>query len=156
MSVYSTVRDSIKAQVAGISGIGQVHDYERYSADWSSYFTLFGGTNQILGWWITWDGIPESGVDGERMGSVAETYRYTVHGIMGLKDSTASEETFDDLIEAVVAKLRNQRDYGSANVIDYSTRVSVPVIETRQYGSVLAHYTEIRVEVTVVTDITWG
>ena len=156
MSVYSTIRDAIKTQVSAVSGIGQVHAYERYSADWSSYFNLFGGTNQILGWWVTWDGIPESGIDGERMGPVSETYRYTVHGMMGLKDSTATEQSFDELIETVVKELRDQRDYGSTNVIDYSTRVTVPVIETRQYGSVFAHYTEIRVEVTVASDIVWG
>ncbi len=159
MGVYSDLRDAVKARVESVSNVGTVHDRQRYNSNWDKYLEQFAGTftnvKQIRGWWVTWDGVPE--VDGEAaaMGVAAETYAYTIRGIQGMDDGAGTEKTFCDLVENVKNAIRDRKDVGIAAVVDYSVRVTIPVLQLRQFGSVLCHYAEIKVEADVRSEVTY-
>lgn len=158
MSSYSSIRDAIVARVNTIANIGKVYGYTRQVADWSAYLNLFtstiGGVKQVRGWEVSWDGVPETDADMGRFGGSIETYSFTIRGKQGLDDSAATEQTFDDLIEAIRSDLRSQSNLGVLAVHVGSIQVTVPVIDNRQFGSVLCHFCEINVRMHVDSDLT--
>jgi len=56
------IRTQIKTILEGVSGIGIVHEYERWAADWKGFLDLFKDANGwINGWSITRRAIPARG-----------------------------------------------------------------------------------------------
>ena len=50
----SAIRDEIETILGGVSGMGTVHDYERWANNWSDFLTLYQDDNdRINGWSIT-------------------------------------------------------------------------------------------------------
>ncbi len=160
MSTYSDLRDALVARINTVANIGLVHNRERYSSNWTDYLAQFASTissqKQVRGWWVTWDGIPAAWEDGSAFGRIAEQYVFTVRGVQGMDDSANTEGTFGDLIEAVKAAIRNQASLSVAGVESYSIIVTVPTLELRQFGSVLCHYAELRVVLTVIQAISYA
>lgn len=160
MSVNGTIRDAIAGRIAALSTtIGQVYTRERYAAKWDDYLTDFlttvGSVDQIRAWWVTWAGIPDTSIDGQRFGSAADTFRFVVRGVLGLQDQNATERTFHDLVETVTSQIRNVLTFGVASVMPFSVQAIVPTLELRQFGDVLCHYCEIIVDCTVIQDLNY-
>lgn len=160
MGVYADIRDAIEARIVTVSDYGVVHDYERYNANWSEYFGHFkstiDSTAQIRGWVVTWNGIPDAQPDGQNFGNIAEVYRFTVRGLQGLADSSATEKTFYSLVEQVKDAIRSRKDFGLSSVIDYTIVVTIPVLDIRMFGSVLCNYCELQVQCIVEQVVTFG
>ena len=160
MSSYSDIRDAIVTRIQTVANVGTVHNRLRWSSNVSDYLDTFtssiGGQVQTRAWMVTWEGIPEAWADPSAFGRIGERYVFTVMGIESFKDSAATEGTLYDLVELVKEALRNRKDFGLANVVDYSVRVTVPTLEVRQFGSVLCHVAELKVEVDVVQAVTFA
>lgn len=135
----ATIRAQIKTILSGVTGIGVVHDYERWSKDWTTFLTLFkhvaGG--RINGWIITRSAVEELE---ETTSHEPSIHQYKIKGIYALKDSAASEKAFNTLIEAIRAAFRT--NYQLNDTASHTTPLKVPVIENRVFGSVLCHYCE--------------
>lgn len=158
MTTYATIRDALVTQITAVSNAGNVYAYERLVADWSNFQALFtatiGGQKQVRGWWVTRERI-EAVPDA--MGTTARTYVFVVRGVLGVHDSTATEETFQDLVDAVMAAIDAHRDDGDSAVRDYSVGPTLArVIEARQFGSVLCHYAELEVRVEVIAAVSYS
>lgn len=103
----AAIRTAIYNAINGVSNVGQVYDYERYSNDYTAtlslYKTTLGGTDQIRGWMVGYRGITEA--QGGRFtapgGRITRTHRFQVLGVMGLQDSEATEKTFAAVAEDV-------------------------------------------------------
>lgn len=128
-----TSRAVIKTALEGVSQAGIVHDYERWSADWTTFLSHFKWRGEIRGWTITCQavGLEESVLDG----ATTERFEYAIRGYFGLKDSDITEKT-------ALAKVIEVRDALVAADLIYELP-QVSVFEAREFGTVLCHYAEI-------------
>ncbi|MHB9075787.1 MAG: hypothetical protein ACYC6G_19980, partial [Desulfobaccales bacterium] len=62
---YAAIRDYLKDQLTTIPGIGVVHTYDRWAANWEDLLKLYAANGRIQGWHITrkgtketWDSLP--------------------------------------------------------------------------------------------------
>lgn len=138
------IRAELKAIIAGVIGIGPVHDYERWSADWNSYLSFFKlpGQENINGWTITRVSTSE---EAHAQNQDWRRHKFLLKGYYSQKDSAGSEKVFQDLIEAVCHRLRiNPQLDGAAAQSDPP---QVETVETRFFGDILCHYAEISIVV---------
>jgi hypothetical protein len=102
MPALADIREAIRVRVAGVANIGRVNDYQRYTEKPSElkalYVASISGSDQLRGWNITRVAKAERYVDLNRW-VIDNTWN--IRGFMALKDSAASEKTFDSLVEAV-------------------------------------------------------
>ena len=147
----SAIRTQIKTTLEGVSGIGTVHEYERWANDWKGFLELFKtSANVINGWMITRRKTPERWRTAEEYERVFE---FAILGVYGLKDDDATEKTFQDLIEAICAAFRQDPDLGGACETTHPefgslagrSGVQVEVVENRVLGSVLCHFCVLRI-----------
>ena len=136
----SSVRDAIKETLKGVSGIGVVHDYERWTVDWGRYLSLFKpkGQDVINGWTVSRASSSEVASTSRQY---FRTHRFIIKGYYSQRDSAGSEKVFQDLIERVCDALRANR-----NLNQTADRVEPPqvdLVETRSLGEVLCHYCQI-------------
>lgn len=100
MPTLAQVRAAIKTTLEGVSGIGQVHDYERFAKRTADFLALYRSTthNQVRGWNFRRVSTQERSPD---VGRFIVTARWQIRGYMTLDDSATSEKTFDNLVEDV-------------------------------------------------------
>ncbi len=139
----STIRAAIKATLSGVTNIGKVHDYERWAVDWSKFLGFFrtgiSGVDQIRGWEI---GRKAPITEDE---TSVKKHTYSIKGYMGVEDAAQTEKTFNTLIEAVAAAFRSDKTLsGTALGHDF---IQVEALDTRSFGGVLCHYTELSLAV---------
>jgi len=164
-SRYREIGDAILAEISSVAGAGRVHSYQRWSADLGKYLDLFrwaagGGLAQIRGWVLTRE---RAGEEAASVGSNAaggftpaglsrRTHTFLLFGIMSAEDAAGSEVAFQDLIEEICDRFRNDRtlrllDESGAPRVRSLERLQPPqvdLIELRTFGNVLCHYAEIR------------
>lgn len=129
------IRTAIKAVLNTVADIGQVHDYERWTADEAAYNAAFVSSGQVRTWLVR-----RKGPVTEDIGGVA-THAYIIDGFMAVDDSAATEKTFNALVEAVRAAFRQDATLSGACVgADFLT---VNAIDVRMLGSVMCHHAEL-------------
>ncbi len=167
VSSYRQIGEAIAAEVAAIPEAGRVHAYQRWAADLGRYLDLFrweapDGQDQIRGWVLTRErareelGSIRSQLPGGFLpaGLNRRVHTFLLFGIMGVEDGAGSELTFQDLIEAVCDRFRDEgalrlRGAGGAPKVPSLERLAPPqvdAIELRTFGSVLCHTAEIRIQ----------
>ena len=147
----TTHRAALKTILNSVSGIGQVHDYERWSSEWNVFLEKFattsGGGKIVKGWTIACNGItldtpPYDDEPSERF--FLATYTYTIRGYYGLDDANASEKTALALALSVVkALVAGSDDIGGLFV----PLPQLSAFEYRILSGVLVHYSEIEQQV---------
>lgn len=153
---YTTLLAQIKSAVEGVTGIGVVRDYLRWWSDKKDFLDLFrttiGGQAQIRGWTITRDGIPfnERYAQG---GKHRVTHMFVIRGVLGLQDGTATEKTFQALVDSVVDALDDAVTLGGN--VRSAGPATAAAITHRGFGEVLCHYCEIQFPVTEHVDRTY-
>ena len=166
-SRYREIGDAILAEVSKAAGAGRVHAYQRWSADLGGYLDLFrweagGGVVQIRGWTLTRERAREEAASiGSRAGGGftpgglnRRTHTFLLFGIMGAEDAAGSELAFQDAIEEICGRFRDERalrllDESGAPRVRSLERLRPPqvdLIELRTFGGALCHYAEIRIE----------
>jgi hypothetical protein len=157
MSTLADIREQIKAILAGVSGTGVIHDYERLSTDWNKFLEFYKETSEdpavarINGCSFArqmWQ---------ERQATIGETevaHVFVFRRIMGVEDARATGILFDDNLEAMRAAFRDPEvktlngtcrtidpDWGP---MDGAVGLQGDVIEPRMFGGVLCHFAELR------------
>lgn len=153
MSTVAQIRAKIKDKLAAITGIGKVHDYERYSNINSDFLTLYktevsASVFRILGWNFYRDATAESDLNN---GEVRRLYSWRITGYMGLEDADATGKTFDDLVETVATAFRADRTLGGT-VLDIKdmeqpfgeSGIQIEAIEPVMFAGVLCHRARLR------------
>lgn len=161
MATNQDIISAVKDVVAGVSNIGTTHAYERWNANWSDYLDQFkatiSGTVQVRGWVVTLDGGNPVLGEPYSFGNTLRTYNVQIFGILGLKDSSNTEQTFLNLAEAVMDALDAKKNLSVSGVVDYSVGpCTMRSYQIRQFGSVLCHYCEIILPVQVEKAITYS
>lgn len=166
-SRYREIGDAILAEVSKTAGAGRVHAYQRWSADLGKYLDLFrweadDGVGRIRGWALTRERAREEAASiGSRdpggfvpAGVSRRIHTFLLFGIMGAEDAAGSELTFQDVIEEICDRFRDNRvlrllDGSGAPRVRSLERLRPPqvdLIELRAFGGALCHYAEIRLE----------
>lgn len=138
---YTTILAKIKSEIEEITDIGVVHDYRRYSRDWTKFITLFRpeGEDYIRGWDISRVVSPEEVININA--SNERGYDFEIRGFAQLDDANASEKTFQGLLESICDKFRFNIQLD--NTVLISTPIQVTVVDIRPFGAVLCHYAEL-------------
>lgn len=140
------IRTEIAGLLGSVTNIGKVYDYERWAADWAVFINLFktriNNVDQIRGWEIGRKAAP---AEYDSNNEETTRHQFFIKGYLGVKDSDATEKTFNTLIEAIRTKFRfNFKMNGTCELVG---PVSVDLIDTRTFGSVLCHYCELSLPV---------
>lgn len=150
---HRAIRTAIKAVLGTIPNIGVIHDYERQTADPTTFLSWFRSSDTatpdehyLQGWTISEEAIDDELMDvGGTTGNNLVTHRMVIKGYRSLDDSGASELTFLDLIESVQAKLRADV-IGTALdgvVLGTSGPMQVRRLAYWVLGDILCHYAEL-------------
>jgi len=149
---YSAILADIKTKLESVTDIGVIHDYERWIVDPSKFIALFaftpaGGVKQIRGWEITRISASE-----HLKGAFFRHHKFKLNGYLGLKDADATGKTFQVLIEEICAKFRGAVTTQAWDYRDGDNPGNAPAqvmaIDTRMYGELLCHCTEIHISIT--------
>jgi hypothetical protein len=149
MTTLTDLNAALVSQIDAVSGVENVYGYTRYIADWSGYLGLFrrdGG--DINGWWVTLAN-PSITTAADVFGANLWTYHWLITGIMGVQDSANSEAVILAQAEAILATLHDETTLGVVGVTVGDLFPQLRVVEHRQFGSTLAHYCEITLDVPV-------
>jgi hypothetical protein len=141
----ANILEKITLLLQGVSGIGEVHDYERWSNDWSQFLSLFKDAEGKINGWMISRKSTEAEFDTTTL-TVMRRHLFLIRGVYGLRDSDASETTFQALVEGI----QNALDGASVTLTGVALNhgaANVRTIEARVFGTVLCHYTEIAYEV---------
>lgn len=141
----STVLAKVKTILEGVADIGQVHDFVRWAKDFPDFFTLFKVTSpisQIRAWDISRTRTTEVA---ESSRTNVQTHTFRIRGFLSLVDSTATEKTFQKLVEDVATAFRNKPTLdGVALNVSPLQRDSVTHV---MIGDVLCHIAELSLSV---------
>lgn len=142
----SAIRTEIKTILNGITGIGKVHDYERFAVDERKFLDFFKDTSsgKIFGWEITRDNIKTEKITQK----FKFTHGFVIKGYYGLQDSSASEIFFQAVVDAILIKFIGTNITGTEGFI----KPQSPVIQARMFGGVLCHYSEIKFDVIEIVE----
>lgn len=156
MATVAQIREKIRLKLVGVTGIGQVHDYERFSARDADFQALYkdGATNRIKGWNFYREATRELDLDN---GEVRRVHTWRIAGFMSFDDADASGKIFDDLVEAVATAFRTDRTLGGTveDIKDMDQEkgesgIQVDAIEPVMFAGVLCHRARLR----LITDTT--
>ncbi|MDH3975612.1 MAG: hypothetical protein OEV42_15145 [Deltaproteobacteria bacterium] len=142
----SAIRTEIKGILDGVTGIGIVHDYQRWAANRGKFIDFFKdtGTGAIFGWEITRTGA--------KIDKVSRNYNVTHHfllkGYYAVKDAAESEKLFNAVIESIVSTLVNATITGTQG----TATPQVPLIERRPVNGIQCHYGEIKLDVSEIIE----
>jgi len=140
----NAIRDYLKTLLSGVAGIGVVHDYERWAANWTDLLSYYQKNGKLNGWAITRRSTAAEWV-AEPL--VERTHTFEITGIYSLKDTDASEKTFQDLIEAIDAAVRFDHTLGGNCLV--AEPLQVETVEARMFGSILCHVAVLQLSVVV-------
>lgn len=111
MSDLETIRSAIVTTLSGVSGIGQLHGYERYAKNKPDLVDYYVTDNRLKGWHVRRVGTRETS---KSLGRYVRVYRWQIRGFMALDDADQSELLFDALIEAICSAFRADDTLGGA------------------------------------------
>lgn len=139
MPLITDIRARIKTDLQTVSGIGQVHDYERFSNDPTSFVSFFVSAGLVNGWTMVvgmesrWSACKQ----------VDRFYRVTIRGYRVLNDAAASAKAFDEEIDGVMTALEN--DWHLNRLVEnLEDGIDATDPDHRLFGEVLCHYIEIK------------
>ena len=145
-SNYANILAAIKTAMEGIDNIGKVHDYERWAIKYSKILSFFreSDLSPILAWTISRTSSRE---DELSAGSHERVHTFTIRGYRSLKDSTATEKTFQGLVEDICDVFRPAELITLDGTCFYIKPMQVVRVEQVMFVEVLCHYAELTVNV---------
>lgn len=147
----ATVRTEIATIISDVTGIGKVHEYERYTHDRNQYTKLFTKNDKINVWQIERPTFSRyvHGSAGATSGVERVIHDFLIRGFYGLSDELKSEKTFQDLVEGVCQAFRDKPDLnGVAEMIKISPETPITGRITKEYlGEALCHTVEINISI---------
>lgn len=134
MSIAADIRNAIVEKLSAITGIGQVHSYERYAAQQSKLKELFEANGRILGWVVRRSGFKKTAI-ADAIFTVRS--QWSVRGYMSLDDTAQTEILFDALADLVQVTLANDPTFEVASwVPEYELKAE---LEPVMFCGVLCH-----------------
>ncbi len=146
---YATVLKQVKTILEAVAGVKNVHDYRRHSKFWDEFFKKHVGTEKVVNSWeitrteMAQDIRAVQGAGGNEP-FYFDTHFILITGYFTVNDENATEITFQDLVDAVVAAFRVKPLLNNATIIPKEAQA--PSIGHTMFGGVLVHTAEITFE----------
>ncbi len=139
MALITQIRARVKSDLQAITGIGVVHDYERFTVDPATFAAFFISAGHVNGWTVA------AGMDSAWSSTheVDRFYRVTIRGYRVVNDAEGSQKLFDEQIDTVMTALENDWKLGGL-IENLEGGIDAGDPEYRLFGEVLCHYIEIR------------
>jgi len=135
----SAIRAKIATVMASVDGVENVSQYERWTNDRKTFIARFADDDGIVNAWsITRVRTVSKRIE---MPFVHREHTFIVRGIMGLKDSDATELTFQARVEDVQDAFESE--YLLSGTCLNSGPMQVKIVEPRIFSGVLCHYAEL-------------
>jgi hypothetical protein len=141
----------IKTVLSAVSGIGTVHDYIRFARRWSTILDQFKKSDRINATMISRTASASRQVT---LGETERAHVFAVSSVYGLADASATEKTFQNLIDAQYAAFQayeltwnlsgitSHPDWGP---MSGAVGLQIDAIDIRLFGETLCHYAACRV-----------
>lgn len=141
----------IKSILGGVSGIGTVHDYLRFARHWKDVLAYFKTAGGIIN--ASMISRTSSASMQRTIGETERAHVFSIDSIYGLADASATEKTFQNLIEAQhaaftayeatwnLAGMTSHPDWGP---MSGAVGLQIDLIDIRLFGDVLCHYAACR------------
>ena len=142
------IKSSMKTAIETVTGIGTVHDYLRnWKGDQKLFHDQFkvADTGKIHAWQMTRLSTTEKPHNQDN--NSIRRHNLLVFGVHALEDSTATEKTFQDLVEAVCVKLRAESKQPTP-LSGTAWRMGLPQVDRvdhRKFNNILVHACDITV-----------
>ena len=144
---FAAARDAIRAKVAAVTGIGVVYGYARLVTTEDDIATDMVSTGRLHYWCV----VPAQGdpYGQQRHPSVhrSYTYRYDVHGFYALDAAGLSQQTFTDVVLAVINAFE-QDGCNLDNTVVNAGPLQWKVSDERMFVEKLCHHAQLSIEVT--------
>jgi hypothetical protein len=151
------IRAQIKTILEAASGIGVVHDYERYARSLGDYFALMTKTGQttVNGWIIHRERTESHPATLGINGQIERVHTYRIAGLYEMDDANGSEKTFQGILDAIFEAFRaNPTLSGTALRHDQLQIDEVTVCLEDEYGGSLYHVADCTLNVTERVNVT--
>lgn len=147
------IRAQIKTILQAVTGIGAVHDYERYSRSIITEFrSLMTASGIVNGWVIHRESSSAEQVIMGPKGQIERVHTFRIAGIYALDDANGSEKTFQAILDAIFAAFKSN---GTLNGTAISHRqMQIDSVTVTKLGDDLYHTAELTLEVMERTAIT--
>ena len=151
------VRERIAAILAAVEGVGNVHQYQRWSTDLNKFRELFKyqdsqGNESINGWIITRRSTAKREFTSSQ---VQKVHLFEIRGYLGMQDSGATELAFQDLLDDIETAF--DADYTLSGACETTTPewgpgsglagLQIVDVDLRMFGGVLCHFAQCRLGV---------
>jgi len=150
VSVSEAIIAQIKTILESVSGVGVVHDYDRYSLSLGAYMELMkdvDGDGSVNGWTIE----PEEG--GGEFGTVAQyqlSHRFRIIGVYALNDEEESSKTFRALVRSIMLTFAANPTLNGAVILAVPESYAIDIMEL---GQVAFHQATVYLGVTEFVDL---
>lgn len=136
----SNIRTQIVTILSGVTGIGVVHNYERYSRSLAEFFAIMSKSGVVNGWMIHRVST-ESRRD--TLPHIDRYHTFKISGIYELDDVAASGTTFQALIEDIFTAFKSNHTL-NGSALD-SEPVNIDLVDTEEFGQRLFHTAELTI-----------
>ncbi len=139
MSQSTTVRTAIANVLGGIPDIGRVHVYERYASKASALKALYVWQGQLRGWHVRRVRQRRSSTT---LGRYVVTTRWQIRGFLALADESQTEQTMDELVDAITAAFDADEELGGTvdtTVVDNESGIQLEDSGPYMFAGVLCH-----------------
>ncbi len=145
---YSSIRTALKTRLEAISGVQNVHHYLRHisrGVEDPAYAALFvNGASDVHAWRFTRTNCAQT-VCADHDSTIKRTHTIEIEGYRGLIDASASENTFQDLVDTVLTALN-----GGDKTLGGVAEMGIPQLTRFQpvmFYNVLCHGATIRIDI---------
>ncbi|WP_299378828.1 hypothetical protein [uncultured Kiloniella sp.] len=137
--MLSQIRTAIANTLKTVSGIGLVHEFQRYSTNNSAFKDFFLQDDKVLGWYITRITRREQPYS-SGYNKVVNTWE--IRGFMSLIDGEQSEITAQNLIENIIQAFRGDETLGDlidTTIVDNQAGLQMEEFIPVMFAGVLCH-----------------
>jgi len=140
MSNHRQIRTAIANLLKGATGIGQVHEYERYAKRMADFVKFYQGPDATInGWNIR--RVSEARTS-NAIGRINVTTNWRISGYVAINDELQSELKFDDIIDKICQAFATDETLGGAvasTVVDNLHGGQLDESEPVEMSEVLCH-----------------
>ncbi len=144
------IRAQIKVELEKVSGIGVVHDYERYARSITDFRNLMTktGTTTVNGWVIHRESTSAEQVIMGPKGQIERVHIYRIAGVYALDDAAGSEKTFQGILDAIFSQFKSNGTLNGTAISHKQIQIdSVTVTKESEFGDDIYHTAELTLEV---------
>lgn len=139
------VRTSVAGVIAGVSGVGTVHNRMRLAALEAEVKALYV-VGSVLKFWAVCLADDDPYIESRRPANHAHaTYKYSLHGFWAVDDATSTEVTFAGHVEDVIEAFRANKKLGGT--VMEAGPAQWRESQYRTFAGVLCHYARLELAV---------